>query len=144
MSLPRFRAFHATAALLVAIIGCGEKLPEFGQVSGVVTAKGQPLKGMIVTFMPDPSKGNELPYNGTGRTDDEGRYTLEWGFKGEKGQGAAVGWNKVVVIDTRYSSIPQGAPVPPRLFPPNYGLITSTPLAFEVKPGPQTIDLKLD
>jgi hypothetical protein len=125
------------------IVGCGEKLPEFGQVTGTVTAKGKPLKGMIVTFMPDPSQGNELPYNASGQTDDQGKYTLRWGFKGQQGEGAALGWNRAIVIDTRYSSIPQGAPLPPRLFAPGYSAITSTPLKFDVKPGPQTIDIEL-
>jgi hypothetical protein len=128
---------------LLSLAGCAEKLPEFGLVTGTVTAKGKPLKGMIVTFMPDPTQGNELPYNGTGQTDEKGKYELHYAHKGHSGAGAAVGWNRVVVIDTRYSSVPQGAPLPPRLFPPAYSIITSTPLKFEVKAGPQTIDLDL-
>jgi hypothetical protein len=109
----------------------------------VVTAKGKPLKGLIVTFMPDPAPGKEIPYNGTSETDDQGRYELRYSYKGNEGVGAAVGMNRVVVIDTRYSSIPQGAPLPPRLFSPQYGIITSTPLKFDVKPGPNTINLEL-
>ena len=128
---------------VLATTGCSEPTQEFGQVTGTVTANGKPLKGMIVTFMPDPTQGNELPYNGTGQTDENGKYELHYSHKGEEGQGAAVGWNRVVVIDTRYSSIPQGGTLPPRLFSPDYSIITTTPLKFEVKPGPQTIDLEL-
>lgn len=137
-----FRA-SAVAIALFECFGCSEKLPEFGQVTGTVTANGQALKGMIVTFMPDPMQGNELPYNATAETDAQGKYELRYSHKGEEGLGAAVGWNRVVVIDTRYSSIPQGAPLPPRLFSPDYSIITTTPLKYEVKPGPQTINLEL-
>ncbi len=124
--------------------GCGgEKLPEFGQVEGVLTAKGNTLPNMIVTFMPDPFQGNDSPYNSTAQTDDQGKYRLTYAFKGNQGPGAAVGWHRVTVLDTRYSSIPQGAPLPPRLFSTDYSSITSTPLKFEVKSGSQTIDLPL-
>ncbi len=128
---------------VVCLSGCAEKLPEFGQVQGTVTAKGKPLKNIIITFMPDPTQGNELPYNGSGQSDDQGKYELRYGFKGHEGVGAAIGWNRAVAIDTRYSSIPQGAPLPPRLFSPEYSGIATTPLKFEVKPGPQTIDIEL-
>jgi hypothetical protein len=137
------RLIALAALALAGLVGCSEELPEFGQVTGTVTAKGKPLKGMIVTFMPDPTKGNELPYNGSGQTDAQGKYSLRYGFKGHEGEGAALGWNRVIVIDTRYSSIPQGAPLPPRLFSAGYSSETSTPLQFEIKPGPQTIDLDL-
>jgi hypothetical protein len=130
--------------LLLIISGCAEPLPEFGQVTGIVKAKGKPLKGMNVTFMPDPAKGNNLPYNGSATTDDAGRYELRYSAKGQEGIGAAVGWNRVLVVDTRYASIPQGQPLPPRLFSPEYSNPTTTPLSFDVRPGPQTIDLDLN
>src|SRR5262245_58731342 len=99
--MSRLRLSVASVLVLggFCVAGCKDKLPEFGLVTGTVTAKGKPLKGMTVTFMPDPGKGNELPYNGSGQTDAQGKYTLEWGFKGQKGQGAALGWNRVIVID---------------------------------------------
>jgi hypothetical protein len=132
------------AAPLLAI-GCSkEPLPQFGQVQGVLTAKGKPLKGMIVTFMPEPAGGVEFSINGSGTSDESGHYELQYGYKELKGAGAPVGMNRVVVHDTRYASIPQGANVPPRLFSNKYESPTSTPLKFEVKLGPQTIDLKLD
>jgi hypothetical protein len=138
----RLAALCTVCTLL--LVGCQhEKLPEFGQVTGTVTAKGKPLKGIIVTFMPDPTKGNDNPFNATGKTDAQGKYQLRHAFKGHEGEGAPVGWNRVIVIDTRYGSIPQGAPLPPPLFSSSYSAVTSTPLKFEVKPGPQTIDLDL-
>jgi hypothetical protein len=131
-------------AALALMIGCGaEPLPEFGQVTGVVKAKGKPLKGMIVTFMPEPAGGKESPINAEGTTDEQGKYELTYGYKGASGKGAPVGMHRVLVMDTRYSSIPQGAKLPPRYFPLSYSSPTTTPLKLEVKSGPQTIDLDL-
>jgi hypothetical protein len=139
--------FHLAILCTVSttfLVGCrNEKVPEFGQVTGTVTAKGKPLKGIIVTFMPDPTKGNDNPFNASGQTDAQGKYVLRHSFKGHEGEGAPIGWNRVIAVDTRYSSIPQGAPLPPQLFGAAYSAVTSTPLKYEVKPGPQTIDLEL-
>jgi hypothetical protein len=130
--------------LVALAVGCAEPMPEFGQVSGVVKARGKPLKGMVVTFMPDPTQGNNWPINATATTDDQGKYELRYSYKGEEGAGAPVGWHAVIVVDSRYSSIPQGQSIPPRLFPLAYSNPTTTPLKIEVKPGKQTIDLSLD
>ena len=138
--------FLLTASLLLAITilaGCGEALPEFGQVTGVVTVKGQPKKGLFVTFMPEPAAGKELPINAAGETDDQGKFELRYVFKGEEGVGAPVGPHRVIVHDPRFSSIPQGAPLPPRWFSIDYSNPLKTPLRFEVKPGPQTFEIKL-
>ena len=137
------QAALALSLSVLWLIGCGEKPPEFGQVTGSLTAKGKPLKDMIVTFMPDPAEGNELPYNASGQTDETGAYQLRYSLKGLEGEGAALGWNRVLITDTRFGSVPQGQPPPPRLFSPDYSRITTTPLKFEVKPGPQTIDIEL-
>jgi hypothetical protein len=125
------------------VVGCGEKSPEFGQVEGVVKIKGKPKSGIAVRFLPDPTKGNDLPINATGTSDESGKYRLHYVFKGKEGDGAPVGWNRVMLDDTRLGGIPQGAPIPPRLFPAEYGSSATTPLSFEVKPGPQTIDLEV-
>lgn len=143
MKLDRMRFLFPAVISLLWLTGCGPGLPEFGQVQGTVTAKGKPLKGMIVTFMPDPSQGNELPYNAGSETDEQGKYRLRYSHKGAEGEGAAVGWNRVIIIDTRYASIPQGGQLPPRLFSADYSLVNTTPLKFEIKPGEQTIDLDL-
>ncbi len=131
------------ACLASLIVGCSEPMPEFGRVAGVLKSRGKPLKGMVVTYMPDPAQGNNWPINAAATTDDQGKYELQYSFKGESGLGAPVGWHLVTVLDTRYSSIPQGQPLPPRLFSLQYGSPTTTALKFEVKPGDQTIDLDL-
>ena len=57
-------------------LGCSEPMPEFGQVTGVVSANGRPLPNVIVTFLPDPTKGNDWPINASSQTDDQGKYEL--------------------------------------------------------------------
>ncbi|HEX6960523.1 MAG TPA: hypothetical protein VF175_01540 [Lacipirellula sp.] len=142
--MPYPRALSACLLIALTSIGCAEPVPEFGQVSGVVKARGKPLMNAVVTYMPDPSQGNNWPINAIATTNDDGQYELKYAYKGEEGVGAPVGWHVVTVVDTRYSSIPQGQPLPPRLFPLAYSNPTTTPLKIEVKPGEQTIDLNLD
>lgn len=125
------------------LTGCGEKLPEFGPVEGIVRIKGKPKQGILVRFLPDPAKGNELAVNASGLTDASGKYQLRYAFKDIDGMGAPVGWHRVVLEDSSLSSIPQGAPIPPRIIPVAYNSPASTPLAFEVKAEPQTIDLEI-
>ena len=132
------------ALCMTHCVGCGkEKGPEIGQVTGVVRVKGKPQKGLAIRFLPEPLPGVELPINAAGFTDEQGKYELMYAYKDEKGPGAPVGMHRVLVDDSRYSSIPQGAPVPPRMFSTDYGRLNLTPLKVEVKPGPQTIDLDL-
>lgn len=128
---------------LVAVAGCGEKGPEYGQVSGTVKIKGQPKSGIAIRFLPDPDKGNNLPINGSATSDDSGTYVLRYSYKGTEGEGAPIGWHRIVLDDTRLASLPQGAPIPPRIIPPDYNSPASTPLAFEVKTGPNTFDISV-
>src|SRR5262245_35652371 len=107
--------FVVVASLsLLVIPGCGEKEPEFGQVSGVVRVNGQPQGRLLVRFLPDPEKGNALPYIASGKTDKDGKYSLHYAWQDKEGDGAPVGWHRVVLQDTALSGIPQGqAPPPP-------------------------------
>ena len=129
------------SVLLLAVIGCGKKAIEFGEVSGVVRVGGQPHAGLVVRFLPDPAKGNDLPINATGRTDAQGKYTLTHVMDGKEAPGAPVGWHRVMIEDTSRGPTPQGqTPLPP-LVSPAFSSPATTPLAKEVKPGAQTIDL---
>jgi hypothetical protein len=143
MPTHRLSAFIASIILAPLFVGCGEKLPEFGPVEGIVRIKGKPKSGILVRFLPDPAKGNDLPINASGLTDASGKYQLRYAFKELDGLGAPVGWHRVVVEDSSLSSIPQGAPIPPRIIPIAYNSPATTPLAFEVKAEPQTIDLEI-
>jgi hypothetical protein len=139
----RFLLICCIVANLPWASGCSEPMPEFGEVSGKVTAKGKPLPKVAVTFLPDPLKGNVSPINAMAETDDQGKYTLRYKFKGHEGAGAPLGWHRVTLLDTRFSSIPQGGTLPPRWFSIDYSSPSSTPLKHEVKAGEQTIDLAL-
>jgi hypothetical protein len=130
-------------AAIPSLVGCGEKLPEFGPVEGVVRIKGKPKSGILVRFLPDPAKGNDVPINASGLTDATGKYQLRYAFKELDGLGAPVGWHRVVLEDSSLSSIPQGTRIPPRIIPISYNSPATTPLAFEVIAEPQTIDLEI-
>jgi hypothetical protein len=137
------KLFAAIVGVFLLAAGCSEPMPEFGIVRGVVTANGKPLPKVVITFMPDPTKGNNWPINASATTDEQGKYELRYGYKGQAGAGAPVGWHRVTALDTRFSSIPQGARLPPRWFSISYSSPSSTTLRYEVKPGEQTIDLDL-
>ena len=136
---------HVMGLSLLALFlgGCGKPLPEFGEVDGIVTIKGQPQSGMLVRFLPDPSRGNDLPINAAGETDAEGRYQLRYYYDGTEGFGAPVGWHRVLIEDTALSQVPQGGALPPERIPRAYASPTTTPLEQEVKSGQQTIDFDI-
>jgi hypothetical protein len=126
---------------LLTVPGCGKKGPEFGQVSGVVRVNGQPQRRLLVRFLPDPEKDNKLPYIASGKTDNEGKYTLHYAWQDKEGEGAPVGWHRVVIDDTALSGVPQGQALPPPVISATFASPASTPLKKEVKSGAQTIDL---
>lgn len=130
-----------SAVSLFTFAGCGKKAIEFGGVTGIVRVGGQPQGGLIVRYLPDPAKGNDLNINATGRTDAQGKYTLTHVVDGKEAPGAPVGWHRVVIEDTSRGPTPQGqTPLPP-LISPSYSSPATTPLSKEVLAGAQTIDL---
>ena len=140
------RRFTFTAVLLslpALVGGCGNPPPEFAPVEGVVRVKGRPQPGLQVHFLPDPQRGNDLPINASGKTDEQGKYQLHYVYEEEEGLGAPVGWHRVLIEDTALSQVPQGQPLPPQLIPTAYSNPAKTPLIVEVKSGAQTIDLDI-
>jgi hypothetical protein len=139
------RSSMAVCALLFTtlVAGCGgEPAPEFSPVEGVVRINGKADRGLLVRFSPDPEKGNGLPAVASGTTDEQGKYTLKYEFRGEEGTGAPVGWHRVTVLDTKVGYTPQGQQPKPSAVPYQYGSVSATPLVVEVKAGDlQTIDL---
>jgi hypothetical protein len=131
-----------TVFSILILLGCSKKGPEFGQVSGVVRVNGQPQRRLLVRFLPDPEKDNKLPYIATGKTDNEGKYTLHYAWQDKEGDGAPVGWHRVVIEDTALSGVPQGQAPPPPVISATFASPASTPLKKEVKAGAQTIDLE--
>ena len=123
--------------------GCGKPLPEFGAVEGVVMVKGEPQAGLLVRFIPDPNRGNDLPINAAGETDAQGKYRLRYYYDGADGMGAPVGWHRVLIEDTALSRVPQGGRRPPERVPRSYANPATTPLQREVNSGSQAIDFDL-
>jgi len=85
-------AFFLVGSLLFFGAGCGKQETHY-PVSGKVTLNNAPLKGGIVTFIPDESKGNKSKSNATGMINAEGNYTLMTNGR----SGAPAGWYKVTV-----------------------------------------------
>lgn len=136
-----WRIFATVGLLILVASGCGKKPVEFGEVSGVVRVGGQTHAGLVVRFLPDPAKGNNLPINASGRTDAQGKFTLTHVVDGKEGTGAPIGWHRVLIEDASHGPTPQGQNPPPPLVSRTYDSPVTTPLAKEVKPGSQTFDL---
>ena len=131
----------ATAWLVLPAVGCSDTV-QLGTVSGTVTQGGKPCDSILVNFMPDPSMKQPAAMS-SAITDDDGRYTLRYQGDG-KPTGAAIGRHIVIVNDLapenfRGSGAPPGSRVIPDWMDP-----AKSPFRFEVQPGDQTIDLKLD
>lgn len=154
--------------LLLLTTGCKSEIP-YGSVEGVVTVDGKPLAGAEVVFMPNPDKGTVGPRS-VAITDKDGRYRIA-SDKGR--DGTPVGFNTVVIndlvaLDMKYKimagkappTVDDDAPKSPMQassdpseqqqvkvklrFPEAYTDAARTPFRdIEVKPGVQTIDLKL-
>jgi hypothetical protein len=134
--------------------GCGGS-ERVVSVSGTVTHNGQPVSGIVVSFVPEGVTETGVS---SGETDQDGKYSLKVVKSGSSG--AVVGKHKVWV------SLPREAPVddkearagkqktnaattapkaPADLAPilKKYGNLEKSPLTVEVKGG-EPIDLKLD
>ncbi|MBP3955822.1 hypothetical protein J8F10_11055 [Gemmata sp. G18] len=146
-----FAVLVAACALSSSGCGGGEKIIS---VSGTVTHKGQPVSGIVVSFVPEGATEAGVS---TGTTDENGKYELTVVKSNRKG--AVAGKHKV------WFSVPREPFVEPAdkeelakqkkdkkatKPPPDfaailkvYGNLDKTPLTVEVKDGGQ-FDLKLD
>lgn len=90
----------------VCLVGCGSDGPDLGDVSGKVTFNGKPLRGAIVTFV--PQAGGSTSY---GVTDAEGNYELM--YSRDK-SGAMLGQHNVAVKTEKLTQedMADGEPVP--------------------------------
>lgn len=142
MKFPRSH-FGLVCALSV-LAGCGSSI-ELGQVEGKVTAKGQPLANVLVTFIPEVN-GEAGRVRSMGMTDAEGRYRL----KTEKLlPGAVVGKHRVTVEDMAIYSAARSEDGtvlehPPTRFAASFSDPLQTELVREVAAGSQTFDLQLE
>jgi hypothetical protein len=120
---------------LVTTVGCGglSVVP----VAGKVTADGRPLARGVVSFNPDPAKGNHARVACTGRIQGGGQYELYTDDGSRVKKGAPVGWYKVTIATTPGDD----APLPVHN---KYLDFDQTDLAIEVtaNAGPGAYDLK--
>ncbi len=121
-----FWSWVATLGLTTA--GCGRSdLPELGRVQGTVTLDGKPLPGVAVGFYPTSGGRQALAI-----TDKDGKYELKFV---EGVSGAKTGLNEVTVF------WPDGS-TPTAPIPDKYN--KNSDLKFEVKPGKNTFDIKME
>lgn len=123
--------------LLGMLVGCGGSAdaPELGTVTGNMTFDNEPLPNATLTFSPVESG---RPSSAV--TDDDGDYELLYTFDNA---GAPPGKYQVSITSATTTTDDAGndVDVPERL-PAKYN--SQTELEEEVKPGPNTIDFKLD
>jgi len=110
--------------LPLLLLGCGKSGPKVVSVSGRVTMDKKPLANADVTFSSTEAGPNNSPLESSGRTDDEGRYSLT--MTQDKRAGAPVGTHKV-----RISLIERGATIINRV-PKTYN--QNTTLTYTVPP----------
>lgn len=115
--------------VLGTVVGCGGPAFESAEVTGTVTAGGQPAAGLMIQFEPADGEGIRLP-PGTGLTNAEGRYVL---LRAGGKSGAVVGQNTVRVMNGEGGELGRlrGRAVE--------GAVSQR----EVKPGSNVIDIEL-
>jgi hypothetical protein len=120
-------------------VGCGSA-PPIARVSGTVTAGGKAIRNVEVRFVPDGTPGGP---EALGMTDAEGRYQLIHfdGWADRYRDGVVVGPCKVLLTDYSRPVPKEGERAAPRVIPDQYGDLFTTPLAFEVKPGANEINI---
>src|SRR5262245_1773275 len=147
------RLLPLIAVAVVCCAGCAKSPPPVTQVDGEVLLDGQPLPFAQITFVPDLEHfGAEM--NSTGQSDEKGRFRLTCTHKNQPG--AVVAKHRVLVAElptpaeyrkpdgdtqTRYAN--HLATLKNRPIPPEYAVVSRTPLLLEVTDGQQTYKLEL-
>ena len=128
--------------LCVYTVGCGPDGPEVVGVTGRITKGGRPVSNVVVQF--NPEKGRPS----TARTDDDGRYKLE--FSEEIPMGAVPGLHKVS-LQVLPERIDEGVNLKDPKYHPemaeilrHFGDWSKTKLKIEVRSDQPVIDIELD
>jgi hypothetical protein len=124
----------AVLAAVFGVAGCGgvKRIP----TSGKVTLDGKPMPSGVLQFIPDASKGNNLRLGCSGPIVN-GRWNLVTSgmARADTGQGAPVGWFKVVYTDPNEGSKAPGVTAAPKVAA-KYQREDTTPLSIELKDPP--------
>ncbi|MCC9608667.1 hypothetical protein LOC68_09120 [Blastopirellula sp. JC732] len=127
-------ATSLSAALMIALVGCGARGPEMGDVMGTVTYKGKPLGTGTITFVPE-TDGLPMGYAKIGA---DGTYE---GYTDEFGKGVPIGKHRVMIMAVKDNG-PEAAAM--ALIPFKYSSDRQSGLTAEVAAGENTVDFKLE
>lgn len=125
--LARSLALVSLTAAIVLSTGCSQgDRPPLGYVSGTVTIDGEPLRGVIVAYLPDQGR------TAVGTTDENGKYEIEYlqGVKGCKVGPSTIGF-----------MAPTGGS-PSHAIPPKYE--NKSEFKVDVKAGNNKFDFNLE
>ncbi len=124
----------ALLGLVCLASGCGGgDSYKVAPVSGTLTVDGKPVAGIVVTFQPAAVSGHNPGPGSTGKTDENGKFTLLFATK-ERKPGAAVGKHRVTFAtwaEEQGDVTPRGGGAK-ELVPRKY---LGQPMEFEVKAG---------
>ena len=104
---PRRTSFALVGLLLSAALGCGSDF-EFAPVTGKITANGNPIPNVFVTYQP-VGGGLEASAGPASyaHTDDEGNYELRR-IDDEQTKGAVVGTHRIILQHRDDEQLPGG------------------------------------
>ena len=146
----RMMAFPLILAGLVALSGCG---PKVGSITGTVTYKGKTLPSGTVSFL---GANNEVMSSPIA---SDGTYTIPKVSVGQAKVTVSMPITPIVPNNMKMDPAkmkggadPTGgtgtsptAPAGPKMkIPPHYQNPETSKLTFDVNPGPQSYDIKLD
>ena len=157
--LPRNLSLAVVGLTVLSLIGCGGetvKRPPLGKVHGIVTYKGKPISGAVVSFIKD-----KAPRVATGTTDANGNYKLT---TFDTNDGAFVGTHKVTVTKPVVNQLGKDTAslTPEDLLkltaegklelvqqktseiPAKYGDVQTTPLTFTIEAGQNEKKIELE
>jgi len=136
-----WKRFLPAALALAILAGCTDPVP-LVDVAGTVRLDDRPLPNVLVTFLPDPTRGTAGPCS-RAVTDAQGRYRLRCE---DRRPGAVLGWHRVLIEDLSCyeADRKENAPPPARSrVPAHYRSTTGTPLRRQVTSDSQPMDLDL-
>jgi hypothetical protein len=124
--------------LCLVLTGCQPRSTTLNPVAGKVAYNGAPLRGGLIVFTPDSSRG-ESGKVASAKINRDGTYTLMTGDVA----GATAGWYRVTVASLQENADPRGIPV--SVLPEKYLDPTTSMLNCEVKPNrTNQLDFNLD
>lgn len=125
-------------ALLFFALGCGEKGPALGTVSGRVTLDGKPVEDAMVEFLPLFELGTEC--RSAKKTDSDGYFEMQYSLDRD---GVLVGKHQVQISTRDSVKLPDGSnkEIPERIPRHYYG--TDSILEFDVVDGVNVANFEL-